>query len=331
MSEIAVVLPVYNGMKYLEENITSVLNQSFTEFTFYIADDCSADGSWEYLNSLTDERVKLLRNQKNLGLFPTLNLLCKQADSPIIKLWSQDDIMNPHCLRDTVHFHKKYPQIAFSYSNRQHIDESGNLLPSEDWKDQTPEFIPRKLHDRIALYTGSIAGNIANVAINREKLAEVGYFDETMTIAADFDMWVKLTEKYDIGKIGGELIKLRSHGGQLSRAPEFYLLHLTEEKKIFKRLFARSDNSLQKFGKKNMRWVKYPLYFSFMLLTLRRRQWKLAGRFYQELRELDNVFLLALRWSYLKAAKIFPKSKKTDNSFLFNDIHPADKSLLRPE
>ena len=80
-----------------------------------------------------------------------------------------------------------------------------------------------------------------------------------------------------------------------------------------------------------MRWVKYPLYFSFMLLTLRRRQWKLAGRFYQELRELDNVFLLALRWSYLKAVKIFPKSKKTDNSFLFNDIHPADKSLLRPE
>ena len=61
----------------------------------------------------------------------------------------------------------------------------------------------------------------------------MGYFDESMIIAADFDMWVKLTEKYDIGKIDKELIQLRSHGGQLSRALNFTCFTL-QKKNVFK-------------------------------------------------------------------------------------------------
>ena len=53
MSEIAVVLPVYNGMKFLNENIKSVLNQHYKDFSFLICDDCSSDGSWDYLKSLS--------------------------------------------------------------------------------------------------------------------------------------------------------------------------------------------------------------------------------------------------------------------------------------
>jgi glycosyltransferase involved in cell wall biosynthesis len=67
MPQISIILPVYNGIKYLEESITSVLQQDYNNFEFLIVDDCSTDSSWEYLLSLKDERIKLFKN-KLLGL-----------------------------------------------------------------------------------------------------------------------------------------------------------------------------------------------------------------------------------------------------------------------
>jgi len=317
MSEIAVVLPVYNGMKFLNENIKSVLNQHYKDFSFLICDDCSSDGSWDYLKSLNDSRIQLYRNELNKGLFKTLNFLCKKAEAKLIKIWSQDDVMNPDCLGETVTFHRKYPEISFSYSAFEIIDGEGKII-SPSFKDFTPEYIPRQLHDKIALYCGSIAGNICNVTIVKQKLQEVGYFDEHMTIAADFDMWVRLTESYDIGRIGKGLVKQRVHESQLSRASQHYLLHLTEEKKIFAKLFARSDKKLKQWGRRNIKWIKNPLYFSFLLQSIKRRNWTTAKKFYKELSSIDNVFFLALRWAILKAKRIVGVRGKATNEFLFD-------------
>jgi glycosyltransferase involved in cell wall biosynthesis len=321
MNKIAVVLPVYNGMKFLESNVSSVLKQTYTDFIFLIADDCSTDGSWEYLTSLNDSRIQLYRNERNSGLFHTLNFLCKEANTELIKIWSQDDIMYSNCLVETVTFHNRFPDISFSYSDREHIDELGQIIASADLIDFTPAYISRELHDKIALFTGSIAGNIANVAIVSEKLKEVGYFDETMTIAADFDMWVKLTERYNIGRINKKLIQLRTHSGQLSKAPEYYIRHLVEEKKILRNLMNRVDKDLKDFGRKNIKWRKGPLYFSFLLQTIKRGNWKTTRRFYNELSEIDNIFVLTLRWMALKLKTIAGLSNlRKDNRFLFDQL-----------
>jgi len=303
-------------MKYLEQSVQSVLNQDLHSFEFLICDDCSKDLSWEYLKLIKDDRVTVFRNEKNKGLFATLNFLCKSTDADIIKLWSQDDIMNINCLSETVKFHEKYKDIAFSYSDRIHIDDKDEVIRSNDYIDYTPEFIPKKLHDKIALFTGSIAGNISNVAIINKKVKEVGYFDESMTICADFDMWVKLSANNDIGKIKKPLILLRDHDGQLSRSPSYYLRHLKEDKKVFNALMARASDEMKVFGIKNLRRRKLPLYFSFFLQTVKRRDWQLAKAFISELSKQDNIILLALRWTYLKCTTPFLK-KQRDNSFLF--------------
>jgi glycosyltransferase involved in cell wall biosynthesis len=327
MNGITVVLPVYNGMKYLQQSVESVLNQDLHDFEFLVCDDHSKDGSWEYLQSLQDTRIKLLRNPVNRGLFYTLNRLSREAGRDIVKLWSQDDIMQPDCLSETLAFHRKYPGISFSYSDRQHIDENGKVHASQDLEDHTPEYIHKELHDKIALFTGSIAGNIANVAIVKKCLAEVGYFDESMIIAGDFDMWVKLTEHYDIGRISKPLILLRDHSGQFSRSFEFYIRHIKEEKKIFTVLFRRVNPDLQTFGKRNIKWRKNPLYFSFMLLAARRRKWNFVREFSKELSENDSLPALAVRWSIIKLRQMLGIKVHKDNRFLFSKqqlaTHPS--------
>ena len=66
MPSVSVILPVYNGIKYLPQSVGSILHQDFTDFEFLVLDDCSTDGSWEWLQSLKDERVHLFRNEHSI-------------------------------------------------------------------------------------------------------------------------------------------------------------------------------------------------------------------------------------------------------------------------
>ena len=113
---ITVILPVYNGGKYLISSVESVLKQSYPNYEFLILDDCSTDNSWFYLNSIKKENVKLYRNEKNKGLFYNLNFLIKESKSGLIKLWAQDDIMYPRCLESFVHFFEQYPFLGCIHS-----------------------------------------------------------------------------------------------------------------------------------------------------------------------------------------------------------------------
>src|SRR5256885_76552 len=145
---ITVILPVYNpGTEYLRLSIESVLNQTMEDFEFIICDDCSTDDSYETISSYTDHRINKIRNEKNLGLFETLNKMIKMSKGSLIKLWSQDDIMMPECLEETVAFHNRYQDISFSYSDRIYIDEHGNKTGGNTLEnDNTPSYIDKKMH-----------------------------------------------------------------------------------------------------------------------------------------------------------------------------------------
>ena len=77
---ISVVMPTYNTpLAFLKEAINSILKQTFRDFEFIILDDCSTDDSVAYLHSLTDERIRIIRNVENLGITKTLNVGLRAA------------------------------------------------------------------------------------------------------------------------------------------------------------------------------------------------------------------------------------------------------------
>lgn len=317
MSEIVVILPVYNGGDYLRLAVESVLNQSYTSFEFYIVDDCSTDGSWKYLSGLTDSRIKLFRNEINRGLFYNLNFLIRSTDSPIIKLWSQDDIMYPACLERVVAFHRKYPQVGFSYTGRDYIDENGELI-KKNFEDSTPELVLPEMHANIAFHTGSIAGNIANVAISRRILNEVGLFREDMKICGDFDMWVRLAEHHPVGFIREPLIQLRDHKKQFSRQEVYYIYHLKEDLQVYRYLLGYVSGDMQVKGRKLLRKYKLGFYYTLMIKSFLKGKWRTTAKFWKTLASFDNMFLLTL--ALIKSKTGFGKREDflENNSFLFN-------------
>ena len=305
LPDISVVLPVYNGLPYLKESVSSVLNQQFKNFEFIILDDCSTDGSWEYLQSITDSRVKLMRNDKNKGLFPNLNIMIIQSAAPLIKLWAQDDIMYPSCLETIVAFHKNHPEVTFSYTGRDYIDDTGKITARHE-NDPTPEIVDKLLHAKIAFYTGSIAGNIANVTIRKNTFDKVGLFNEKMKISGDFEMWVRLSLQGPVGFIKPNVIQLRNHTGQLSRKEEYYYYHMKEDIEAYHILLNNINTTQQKEGRKLLRRHKLLFYYTLMLKCFLKGRFSAGMLFLKALSNFDNIFIITVQ--YIRS-KLFGKQK----------------------
>ncbi len=294
-TEISVLLPVYNGGEYLKQSVSSVLKQRHTKFELLIVDDCSTDGSREWLQSLNDPRVRLFLNPANKGLFPNLNFLCDQASSPLLKLWAQDDVMYDDCLRHFVDFHLKHPECGYTYCMRDMINAKGEMKPVSVI-DNTPELIDFSTHSRITYRVGSLPGNIANVCISKNALTAVGEFDTSMKISADLDMWVRLSEHFTTGFIRKSLMQIRDHDKQLSRNEGSYVLHVEEDLRIYSHLDSVVAPDLRKSGRRALRRNKLMFYYSLFLKAFVSGRWKHAIRYRRAISAYDNFLLLTVRY-----------------------------------
>jgi len=88
---VSVIMPAYNASAYINDAIQSVLNQSYPHFELLICDDGSKDNTIEVINSFSDNRIKLYKNQKNLGNLKTTNRLFQQCNGEYIVIQDADD------------------------------------------------------------------------------------------------------------------------------------------------------------------------------------------------------------------------------------------------
>jgi len=105
-----IAIPSFNRLNYLKEAINSVLNQSFRDFELIIIDDCSTENIWEYLLTIKDERVKIFRNSKNLGIAPNWRRCIEEASVKWFKFLMADDVMFKDSLFILNNLINKYPE-----------------------------------------------------------------------------------------------------------------------------------------------------------------------------------------------------------------------------
>ena len=318
IKKISVILPVYNGMKYLNESVISVLEQDCENFEFLICDDCSSDKSYNFLKSLTDNRIKLFKNKTNLGLFPTLNFLIKKSNAPLIHLWAQDDIMYPNCLSETIKFHEKFKDVNFSFSRWHTINEKGVIIDKGfEIKDKT---ISPHDHAKTSILYGSIAGNIANVTVVKTAIESVGYFNENMKYSGDFDMWCKLSKNKPVGLSAGYLIKMRRHYGQLSQNLDASYFKLSENLDIYKCFLSHFKGQELKIAKRALKWKIFPQYFNQLLYIKSKKNKQLEKKYKQKLRDYDNIFSLFIRWAIVRILRILKLENKFYQKYIISKL-----------
>lgn len=125
---LSILMPCYNVEKYIHDSILSVLEQDFKNFELLIIDDASSDHTVDIINSFDDNRIKLFRNDINLGVTKTRNLLLGHAKGVFIAFLDSDDI----CLNDRFSIQINYllgnPNVDIVFAKVSYIDELGNNL-----------------------------------------------------------------------------------------------------------------------------------------------------------------------------------------------------------
>jgi len=225
-----------------------------------------------------------------------------------MKLWAQDDIMYPQCLNSFVAFHKQYPGIGFSYSGRDMINEEG-VVKENNVVDNTPTIISTALHAKIAYYTGSIAGNIANVCINKKAFDKVGLFNEDMKISADFDMWVRLAEENETGFIREKLIQLRDHDKQLSRNEKYYINHVKEDLEVYRYLDSYVSAPQRKEGHRLICNNKLLFYYTLMVKAFLKGDFITGKRYFRLISAYKQISYLTISFIKVKIFKNNSHSK----------------------
>ncbi len=124
---VSIITPCYNSEKYLSETIQSVLNQTFTDWEWWIVDDHSKDNSVQIINELKDERIHLIPLNKNVGAAEARNLALENASGRFITFLDSDDVWLPNFL-ETVHGFLVENQEELVYASYKRHDEELNPL-----------------------------------------------------------------------------------------------------------------------------------------------------------------------------------------------------------
>jgi glycosyltransferase involved in cell wall biosynthesis len=197
---ISVVMPVYNALPFLDESISSILNQTLTDFEFVIVDDASTDGSVELLRewSKRDARIQLHESKERLGVSGSSNAVVLKARAPILARMDADDIAHPDRLRRQWEIIQSRPEVAVIGTLCIGIDASGReVRPRDRWR-----LVRRSIH--IPFPHGS-------AMFRREVFDQVGGYDEAAAGGEDQDLFCKMAARGRVLTLPDVLYSYRYH------------------------------------------------------------------------------------------------------------------------
>lgn len=210
--EITVLLPVYNGERYLREAIDSILCQTFHDFDLLIINDGSIDLTDEIIKSYSDERIKYISNESNIGLISTLNKGIELITGKYIVRMDADDISLPKRLEKQLEFMNSNPDIAVSGTSIEMFNNEGkmrNIIVNSN-----PKVLKTELFFESPLMHPT-------VIIRKSILEESGLcYNIIHSTVEDYGLWINIASKYKISNIPEVQLKYRYNELGISRVAE---------------------------------------------------------------------------------------------------------------
>jgi glycosyltransferase involved in cell wall biosynthesis len=197
---ISVCIPVFNGAGFIREAIDSVLSQTCSDFEVIIVDNCSTDNTVEIIQEYTDSRIKLFRNEANLGMIPNWNKTLEYATGIYIKILPADDLLYPDCLtlQTNILNSDKEKKIALVCGRRNIINDQGKILFNRGFTKKAVQLTGINAISRVIRSGGNIIGEGGAVMFRREILAKTGVFTSKIFYILDLDLWFKILLNGDL-------------------------------------------------------------------------------------------------------------------------------------
>ncbi len=208
---VSVIMPVYNGEKYLADAVESILTQTFTDFEFFIIDDGSTDGTAEIVKHYAnrDKRIRFLQHERNQGQTAAQNRGIKEASGKYIARMDADDVSLPQRLERQVNFLDANPDIGVVGVGHLIVDQNLEPLVQRDRPKDHAVIVLNLLLSGFSLSGGSMM-------IRHDTLKSVGGFDSRYRVN-DWELFVRLAPRTRFVNLPERLYLYRRHDHSITK------------------------------------------------------------------------------------------------------------------
>jgi hypothetical protein len=202
-SKVSIVLPTYNGSRYLTQSIESCLDQSYRDLELIVVDDGSREDIRGVVGKFNDERLRYIRHERNQGLPAALNTGFRAASGAYLTWTSDDNYYAAHAIERLTRFLDRHPAIGFAYSSMYILDESSSGPP------RVRRALPPSDLNR--------QNNVGACFLYRRKVYEdIGEYNRTATLVEDYDYWIRVSKRHRMQRILDPLYYYRYHDQSLT-------------------------------------------------------------------------------------------------------------------
>ena len=233
---VSIVLPVYNGEKFLSTSIESCINQTYKNWELLIIDDGSSDRSEAIARKYAekDKRISYYRNIENLKLPKTLNHGFRLAKGAYLTWTSDDNYYRPDAIKKMASTIKEN-EADFVFASCSIINESGNTVA-----------INRAPVDyRHAIWDYDLVG--ACFLYTRKVYETIGEYDPDMFLCEDYDYWLRIFACFNVEYIDEDLYAYRKHEGALSQTHRYEQYEMLEKVLLKNFVKAKEAGMIDKF------------------------------------------------------------------------------------
>lgn len=237
MARVSVIIPLYNAKSYIGLTMESILNQTYQDFEILIIDDCSSDGSLKEVERMADKRVRILRNEKNMGIAYSRNRGLEEASGEYIALLDHDDLSPEYRLEHEVDFLDSHPDIMVVGGHERDIDQDGRDL-NKQWNTyRNPKYIKAYMMFSNAVPNG--AAMFRKSFVDRYHIR----YEENMYGAEDYGFWSECALHGNIANLDEVMLYWRVGHGNVTE--EVWRNKWEKKREVLRKIKART---LEKTG-----------------------------------------------------------------------------------
>jgi len=246
---VSVVVPSFNYARFLRERIDGILAQTRQDFELILIDDASTDGSQAVLQSYADPpRVRVVLGEQNSGSpFVQWNRGVALARAPYVWIAEADDTAEPDLLARLTAVLDANPNVGLVHCGFRRIDDDGRVLgDSATWFGEIEpgrwdaDFVAPGESELVHFRHRNLIGNASGVVFRRELFVALGGAAEGYRLAGDWDLWVRMLLRSDVGFVAAPLNRWRWHGQSVRHRSQAARVEEREARRVLQTLAERT-------------------------------------------------------------------------------------------
>lgn len=205
---VSICIPAYNSARFIERTIRSALEQTYSNIEVVVVDDCSKDDTVSVVEAINDSRIKLYRNEQNLGMTGNWNKCIRMSGGEYVKLIPADDVIYPDAVSKSMNILMDNDDVSLVIVGTDLVDNDDKVIGAyAHWKKSG--IFPGKRIAKKSVMWNNFFGNPVCALFRKSDFEKTGGFDPDIPYILDFDLWLGLSALGNVAFIKEKLSAFR--------------------------------------------------------------------------------------------------------------------------